>query len=966
MTAIQTQLNPLQSLQSYHQSVWLDYIRRSLITSGELKRMVDDGEIWGVTSNPSIFQKAIAGSSDYDAALTSLEQQHDLNVMSLYEAFAIADIQATADCLVPSYQKTHKHDGYVSLEVSPYLSHDTEATVSEAHRLWQTVNRPNLMIKVPATPAGIPAIQQLIGDGINVNVTLLFDRDVYERVANAYITGLESFAAKGGDVSQVASVASFFVSRIDTAMDNLITSRLKTTTATDERELLKTMLGQMAIANAKVTYHRYQEIYQSAGEASPQGSRWQQLANRGAKPQRLLWASTGTKDPQYSDVLYVEELIGADTVNTIPPATLSAFREHGHSRASLSENLDRAQEMMLKPQQAGISFKEITDRLLTDGLQQFSEAFDGLLGAIAQKRAALLGNKLDRLTYLLPEDLDTSVRSTITDWHTQGKIRQLWAHNSALWTGADEGSWLGWLGVTDNLIAHLDRLKQLAQDVKELKFSHIVLLGMGGSSLCPDVLRSTFGKLEGYPELLVLDSTDPAQIQAIERKIDLTRSLFIVSSKSGTTLEPNIFKQYFFDRVRQAIGTASAGDRFIAITDPKSNLQQVAETDHFRDIFFGVPSIGGRYSALSNFGMVPAAAMGIDVTRFLDAAEEMVHSCAAAVPAEENPGVVLGVILGTLATQGRDKVTLVASHGIADLGGWLEQLLAESTGKDGKGIIPIAQEPLGTPDVYGNDRLFVYIRLDAAADVLQDQAIAALERSGQPVIRIAIADAYQLGQEFFRWEIATAVAGSIIGIDAFNQPDVEASKIATRQLTTAYERAGTLPPETPILVEAGIQLFIDPKNAAVLSTAVGKDRSLGGYLRAHFDRVKAGDYVALLAYIERNELHQTQLQTLRQTVRAVKHVATCVGFGPRFLHSTGQAYKGGPNTGVFLQITCDDAIDLPVPQQKYSFSVVKAAQARGDLQVLADRDRRAVRVHLGTDVRAGLAMLQQMLEQILA
>lgn len=965
MTAIQTQLNPLQSLQNYGQSVWLDYIRRSLITSGELKAKIDEAEIWGVTSNPSIFQKAIAGSSDYDAALKSLEQEQERDVMSLYEALAIADIQATADCLQQVYQKTHKRDGYVSLEVSPYLAHETEATISEAHRLWQAVNRPNLMIKVPATPAGIPAIQQLISDGININVTLLFSQDVYERVANAYITGLESFAANHGDVSQVASVASFFVSRIDTKIDNLITAQLKTTTDKDEQDLLKSMLGKIAIANAKVTYRRYQEIYQGVDVGSPLGSRWQQLAHQGATPQRLLWASTGTKDPQYSDVRYVEELIGADTVNTIPPATLAAFRNHGHPHASLSENLDVAQEMMLNPQRVGISFQAVADRLLAEGVQQFAEAFDQLLGAVAQKRAALLGNKLDRFTYKLPDDLNTSVRATLTDWQTQGKIRQLWAQQSALWTGADEGCWLGWLGITTDQLAHLDRLQQLAQDVKNLEFSHIVLLGMGGSSLCPDVLRSTFGKIDGYPQLLVLDSTDPAQIQTIDRQIDLTRSLFIVSSKSGNTLEPNIFKQYFFDRVQRIIGAESAGNRFIAITDPKSNLEYIAKNDDFRDIFFGVPSIGGRYSALSNFGMVPAAAMGIDVKKFLDSAEEMVHSCASSVPAQENPGVVLGAILGTLANGGRDKVTLIASPGIADLGGWLEQLLAESTGKDGKGIIPIAQEPLGTPNVYGDDRLFVYIRLDATADVGQDRAIEALEQAGQPVVRIAIAAPYQLGQEFFRWEMATAVASSIIGIDAFNQPDVEASKIATRQLTTAYEQTGTLPPETPMLVEAGIELFTDPKNESVLTKAVGDDRSLAAYLRAHFDRLKAGDYVALLAYIDRNELHQIQLQTLRQMIRDAKHVATCVGFGPRFLHSTGQAYKGGPNTGVFLQITCDDAIDFPVPQQKYGFSVVKAAEARGDFQVLAERARRALRVHLGTDVRAGLATLQTILAQIL-
>lgn len=949
--------NPLQALYNYGQSVWLDYIRRSLLTSGELQRMVETGEVWGVTSNPSIFEKAITGSTDYDAALTEAEQTHDQDAISLYEQFAIADIQAAADILQPIYQQTNRRDGYVSLEVSPYLAEDTEQTLTEARRLWLEVDRPNLMIKVPATPAGIPAIQQLISEGINVNVTLLFSQDVYEQVAHAYMTGLESLAAKGGDISRIASVASFFVSRIDTAIDRSITEQLKTASDPDRRGLLQAMQGKIAIANAKQTYHRYQELYQSG--------RWQKLAQQGAQTQRLLWASTGTKNPQYSDVLYVEELIGPDTVNTIPPATLAAFRHHGKPRPSLIENLDLAQELMLKPQRAGISLSQVTEQLASDGVQLFKTAFDQLLNAVEQKRECVLGSALDRLTYQLPEPLHTSVQTALDDWQATGKIRRLWAQDASLWTGADEDRWLGWLGITDDQLAHLDHLTELAQDVQDIAFSHILLLGMGGSSLCPEVMKLTFGKSKGYPELLVLDSTDPAQIQAIERQIDLTKTLFIVSSKSGGTLEPNIFKQYFFDRVQQILGAESAGNRFIAITDPGSKLKQVADSDGFRHIFYGVPSIGGRYSALSNFGMVPAAAMGVDVAKFLDSAERMVHACAPSVPATENPGVILGTILGVLANHGRDKVTLITSPGVFDLGAWLEQLLAESTGKDGKGLIPVDREPLGAPAIYGNDRLFAYIRSESAPDAAQDRAVDALEQAGQPVVRIAIADRYQLGQEFFRWEIATAVAGSIIGIHAFNQPDVEASKIVTRQLTAEYEKAGKLPPETPILVEAGIQLFTDAKNVAALEKAVGKNRSLANYLHAHLDRIKAGDYFALLAYIEMNDAHQAQLQTMRQTIRDAKQVATCLGFGPRFLHSTGQAYKGGPNTGVFLQITCDDAIDLPVPQQKYTFGVVKAAQARGDFQVLAERDRRALRIHLGADVPAGLATLQALIQQLL-
>ncbi|ARV62782.1 transaldolase [Nostocales cyanobacterium HT-58-2] len=572
---------------------------------------------------------------------------------------------------------------------------------------------------------------------------------------------------------------------------------------------------------------------------------------------------------------------------------------------------------------------------------------------------------LNRQTYYLPENLAQKVQEFLEDWQANHKVQQLWAENASLWTDTDENRWLGWLGITEDQLAHIDRLKELAQEVKSEGFSHILLLGMGGSSLCPEVMKLTFGKLLGYPELYVLDSTDPAQIKAIERKIDLTKTLFVVSSKSGGTLEPNIFKQYFWERVQQVLGAEQAGKRFIAITDPKSKLQQVAQGDRFRHIFFGLPSIGGRYSALSNFGMVPAAIMGVDVEKFLNSTEEMAQACAANVPAGDNPGVVLGTILGVLAKQGRDKITLIASPGISDLGAWLEQLLAESTGKDGKGLIPIDQEPLSSPNIYGSDRLFVYVRLESAPNPAQDAAVAALEQAGQLTVRISVTDPYHLGQEFFRWEIATAVAGSIIEINAFNQPDVEASKIVTRQLTAAYEKTGTLPAETPILREEGIELFTDQKNAAELLSAVGNDQSLVGYLRSHLNRLQVGDYFALLAYVEMNDLHLEQLQAIRLAVRDAKKVATCLGFGPRFLHSTGQAYKGGPNTGVFLQITCKDAIDLPVPQQKYSFGVVKAAQARGDFQVLAERDRRTLRVHLGSDVQAGLKTLQRVIKQIL-
>jgi glucose-6-phosphate isomerase len=563
-------------------------------------------------------------------------------------------------------------------------------------------------------------------------------------------------------------------------------------------------------------------------------------------------------------------------------------------------------------------------------------------------------------TWTLPADLDAAVRTMVRDWTEQGKVARLWARDATLWTGTDEASWLGWLGIVDEQLARVDDLRRVAQNARQAGFAHVLLLGMGGSSLCPEVLRMTFGALPGWPALSVLDSTDPAQVRAAEARVDLGRTLCVVSSKSGTTLEPNIFKEYFFERVRDTVGPAKSGDRFIAITDPGSKLEDVARTDRFRHVFHGVPSIGGRYSALSDFGMAPAALMGLDVERLLREAQAMVRACAVRGPAEENPGAVLGAILGVLASHGRDKVTLVAAPGIHDLGAWLEQLLAESTGKAGKGLIPVDREPLGPPELYGRDRLFVYLRLRSAPDVAQDRAVASLQAAAHPVVRIEVPEPYQIAAEFFRWEFATAVAGAILGINPFDQPDVEASKVATRRLTDEFERTGRLPAEMPILEADGARLFADPWNAAELAAA---ERTLPGLLRAHLGRLRPGDYVALLAYVEMAPAHEEVLQGFRTRLRDRYRVATCLGFGPRFLHSTGQAYKGGPNTGVFLQITCDDAADLPVPGRRYTFGVVKAAQARGDFEVLAERGRRALRVHLGPDVVAGLRTLGKALDQ---
>jgi transaldolase / glucose-6-phosphate isomerase len=950
--------SPVRALQVFGQSVWLDYIRRSLITSGELQRLIEEDGVRGVTSNPAIFEKAIAGSSDY-ADLLEAPGAVATDVATLYEKLAIRDIQDAADLLRGVYDETNGRDGYVSLEVSPLLAFDVTGTIAEARRLWAAVARANLMIKVPATGEGITAFQQLIAEGINVNVTLLFAQDAYERVAEAYIAGLEALVARGSDPARVASVASFFVSRIDTAIDAQIEARLLKGGA-GVQGLLQSLRGKAAIANAKLTFQRYQELF-----GSP---RWRALAARGAQTQRLLWASTGTKNANYRDVVYVEELIAPDTVNTIPPPTLTAFRDHGRPRASLTEDLDGAWDTMRTLAETGISLKATTDALLTEGIQLFADAFRKLLAAVdAQSRGTGATRIQRRFERVLPPEFEEAVKESLADWQAHGNVRRLWARDATLWTGRDEAQWLGWLGITNGQLAHLDRFAGIREAARTEGFSDVLLLGMGGSSLGPEVVKRTFGRQPGFPELHVLDSTDPGQVRAFEKRIDPATTLFIVSSKSGSTLEPSIFKQYFFERAAERLGREEAGRRFIAITDPGSKLQQTAEIDGFRHVFAGWPDIGGRYSVLSDFGLVPAAIMGIDIAKFLDRTDEMVAACIPSIAAEENPGVVLGTILGLGASRfGRDKLTIIASPRIAALGAWLEQLVSESTGKDGKGIIPIDGEALASPEMYGSDRLFVYTRLRSAPDEEQDQALEALARAGHPVVRLELDDEYDLGQEFFRWEVATAVAGAILGINPFDQPDVEASKIATRKLTADYERTGMLPAETPLFSDGQIALFADATNAAELDRVVGNSRSLASFLTAHLARLTEGDYFALLAYIEMTEANERTLQAIRMGVRNRRRVATCLQFGPRFLHSTGQGYKGGPGTGVFLQITCDDALDLPVPGQSYTFGVVKAAQARGDFQVLAERDRRALRVHLGSDLPGALSALQAAMRAALA
>ncbi|MEO6152340.1 MAG: bifunctional transaldolase/phosoglucose isomerase [Croceibacterium sp.] len=912
--------NRLNKLASAGQAVWLDFVDREFLADGGLRKLVAEDGLTGVTSNPSIFEKAMGHGEAYDAGFLEFLGKADASVQDTYESQAIADIKSAAADLRPTFDRLEAKDGFVSLEVSPYLANKTDETIVEARRLWAEVGEPNLMIKVPGTEAGVPAIRQLLEDGLNINVTLLFSIEVYQEVAQALMAGLEARIAKGLPVDRIASVASFFVSRIDVEIDHTIDSRLAA--GDPEAEALKAIRGRVAIANAKLAYARYEKLI-----ASP---RWLALAAQGAMPQRLLWASTGTKDSAFSDTLYIDSLIGRDTVNTMPPKTMDAFRDHGTVAPSLTQDVHAARQVIAETERLGLKLDEVTARLVTTGVRLFADAADALLGAVAAKRSAFLGHRQNELNATLPDGLTKAVEARLETARAGAWSRRLWQADASLWTGKDEGKWLGWLDAARGKQVP-DALTDVAAKAKGHKDA--VLLGMGGSSLGPEVLSLILGSTGGSPKLHVLDTTDPGQIAAVARAIDPTKALFIISSKSGSTMEPELLRAYFWR------ASGQDGNRFLAVTDPGSGLEKTAKADGYAHVFPGNPAIGGRYSVLSAFGMVPAAVMGEDVHAFYEATAAMVFACGADVPPAHNPGFRLGAIIGEAALAGRDKLTILPSKGLEPFGAWLEQLLAESTGKQGKGIVPVDLEPTGPVVSYGSDRLFVHFHLAGEADPELEATLTALAHAGHPLVRIAVAKAELIGQEFFRWEIATAVAGAVLGIDPFNQPDVEDAKISTHKLIDDYEASGALEPEMPVAETADFAVFAAEGDGTPSADSTE-------LLRRHFAGLEAGDYAAFLAYIERDAANAECIAGIRVAVRDAKRVATVAGFGPRFLHSTGQVYKGGPATGTFLIITRDPDPDLAVPGRTASFGTIQVAQARGDMKVLATRGRRVLRVHL--------------------
>jgi transaldolase / glucose-6-phosphate isomerase len=909
----------LRALTEAGTSVWLDQIRRGLIEGGELQRLVEQDSLRGVTSNPAIFEKAILGSDEYDEQLAELAER-GLGPSDIYDELAIRDVQLAADVLRPVWDETGAFDGYVSLEVSPALAHDMEATLEQARDYWRRVDRPNVMIKIPGTDEGLPAIERATAEGINVNITLLFAVEQYVEVTERYIRGLEARRADGLSLD-IHSVASFFVSRVDSEVDK----RLEAIGRED-------LHGQAAIANARAAYQRFKEIFE--------GDRFAELRAAGAPVQRPLWASTGVKNPRYSDTMYVDELIAPNTVNTMPMQTLLAVGERGETRGATADQDPTATLAALA--EAGIDMDDVTDTLLRDGIEKFVEPMDKLVAGIESAREAQVTGRPATIQSSVPDALEPAIAARVRRAADEQVPQRIWRKDDTLWgpAGAPEvGNRLGWLTVTEPLREDVGAIRGFVEDCRADGLTDAVLLGMGGSSLAPEVIRRSFtsaGETAGGLRLHVLDSTDPAAVLAVGRAVDPATTLFLVSSKSGGTIEPLSFYAHFRARVREAVGD-DAGRHFAAVTDPGTSLARLARDHGFRRVFEADPDIGGRYSALSHFGLVPAALMGVGIEALLDSAQVAEQACANYDHSSSNQGLWLGLALGELALQGRDKLTISVSEPLASFGLWAEQLVAESTGKQGRGILPVAGEPLGAPEEYGDDRVFCHLT-DPETDDDAAGKLKALADAGHPTLTLNTPGPEDLGRIFFFAEFATAVAGWVLGINPFDQPNVQEAKDNTAAVLDGYASSGQLPE----IAEAG-----------------------DDELRALLGRAEPPHYVAVMAYVEPSGDFDAAVDELRTVIRARTRATTTFGYGPRFLHSTGQFHKGGPPTGIFLQLVHDPDEDVEVPDAGYTFGTLEAAQATGDLQTLRAHGLPAERVRLAGDPAQALRELTRRIEGLL-
>ncbi|MEO7174765.1 MAG: bifunctional transaldolase/phosoglucose isomerase [Saprospiraceae bacterium] len=940
-------MNPLIELLENGQSYWLDNLTREKITSGELKKRVEEQGLRGITSNPSIFNKAITGGSDYDDQIGTLVKEGK-NPSEIYDALTIKDVQDACDILYPVYEQSNGADGFVSLEVPPYLARDTEGTIREVRRLSIAVGKQNCQIKIPGTKEGIPAIEQMLYEGININITLLFSVDRYIEVANAYIRALQRRLAEGKTINEIISVASVFISRIDVLTDQLLDQYTIPTVENKNTNPIQLLSGRAGIVTARLCYQQFKKIF---GDEN-----WKKLEKQGAHVQRPLWASTSNKDPLFDDLRYVEALIGDNTVNTLPDATISAFASHGTiKKDAIEQDIEQSNELYGELKRIGIDISFVTQQLENEGIQKFIESYNELISNLADKRMKLLGGEASPQQISCGK-LEAEVKSAYTSMDEKQIARLLFAMDPHLWKNETEevksiSERMGWLNLPDHFIKHADDIITFAQSIKEEAYKDILVLGMGGSSLCSEVTRQTYDRVEGYPQLWVLDNTEPAAILAIEGKIDLDKTLFIVATKSGNTEETLSFFRYFHQQLVSK-KVANPGDNFVAITDHGTSLVKLAEEFKFRKVFINPSDHGGRYSVLSNFGLLPMALMGIDIDAVLASAKQMKNSCDG-VPTADNPGISLGVVLGICQKNARDKVTFILSSSISSFGLWVEQLLAESTGKEGKGLIPINGEILAGPEAYGNDRIFVHMCLPTDDNEADERKIKALEEAGYPVVRIKVANKIALGGEYFRWEIAAAIAGVIMRINPFDQPNVEESKKNTSQLLEEWGKNGDFKILEPLVKQDNISVY----SGKATQQLAGNNKSVGDILSDFAAMASPNDYIALLPYFMMTDHRIEILQSWRNQMRNDLKVATTLLNGPRYLHSTGQLHKGGPDTGMFIILIADEHKYLAIPREKFGFATLHEAQALGDFNSLDHKGRRVIRINLGKNIDLGLSKL---------
>ncbi len=935
-------MNPLQELKRLGQSVWFDFLSRNLLASGELKRMLDEYAVTGVTSNPTIFEKAISGTKEYDSEIAALVKK-GFSDAAVLEGLFTNDIRLSADILSPVYKETNGADGFVSIEVRPALARNADETIKEARRLHALIKKPNIMIKVPATAEGIEAVEELTFEGCNVNVTLLFSVKRYEEVAWAYIKGLEKRLRDGKPVAGISSVASFFVSRVDTLADKLLAGHIKQikgSSSNDEKARLEALIGRIAVANAKAAYLKYAEIFG--------GTAFKKLETHGALPQRLLWASTGTKDPAYSDVKYVEELIESGTVNTLPLQTLHAFHNHGRVKPTLKGGMDEARAALSELARLGISYDAMTDRLEEEGIRSFADSYDALIRCVGAKKEAILRHRDYEAEYSL-NGFEPHVARALDSLDETRFAERLLDKDPTLWGGGPPAqriikNSLGWLDMPEVMHGRLDEITSFAEEIKSSGFRHAVVLGMGGSSLAPLVMRAAFGVKKGYPDLVILDSTDPDALRSVEKKIKPSKTLFIVSSKSGTTIEPLSFFEYFYAKVKD-LKNERAGENFIAITDAGTPLEGFYRKYSMRRLFTNPSDIGGRYSALSYFGLVPAAICGVDIGKLLYYASRASITMQPGIRAVENRGLMLGAALGVLAKTGRDKATFFLSKEISTFGLWLEQLIAESTGKEGIGIVPVSGEPVGNPGAYGSDRVFIHIGLEGRDDI--SSRLKRLEEAGHPVLRFELKDVYELGGEFFRWETAIAAAGAVLAINPFDQPDVESAKKLTVARLAKTSKKSPLKWPGVCVKDKKAAVYFGKRTFALLRKNGLKKTGVTAALAGFFNLLNEDEYMGVLAYLNPfDKAVEKELIRLRKGLRKTRKNAVQTGFGPRYLHSTGQLHKGGAGNGAFLMLAHGSKKEISIPGSRFGFSALQLSQACGDMEALDAKGRRVALVFL--------------------